>query len=93
MSGRAQCIGPPGVGVVLQDAMATHKIITSAQTSIHEEMSLISVFLADKFIFELHTHHNHNLAMTLTLFLSEVCRSNTTDLGNFLRATNGLPCM
>jgi hypothetical protein len=46
------------VGVVLQDAMPTHKIITS-------EMSLISVeFLADKFIFELHTHHNHNLAIS-----------------------------
>jgi hypothetical protein len=92
MSGRVQCFGPPGVGVVLQDAMPTHKIITSAQISIHEEKSLISVFLADKFIFELHTLHDHNLAMTLTSFLSEVCRSNTTDFGNFLRVTNGLPC-
>jgi hypothetical protein len=53
------------VGVVLQDAMPTHKIITSAQISIDEEMSFISVeFLADKFIFNLHTHHNHNLAIS-----------------------------
>jgi hypothetical protein len=62
---QGQHIAPPGVGVVLQDAIPTHKIITSAQILIHEEMSLISVeFLADKFTFELHTHHNHNLAIS-----------------------------
>lgn len=63
---QGQRIGPPGVGVVLQDAIPTHKIISSAQILIHEEMRrLISVeFLADKFIFELHIHHNHNLAIS-----------------------------